>query len=376
MADDAKKESSPALAENVFLTEQKKSRGEKQVSTDIIEDALLEVEELDKKIQSIELECEKSNLQMGVSEINGVSSSDGDPSEPSLESNEFGHRNFLELGLEESPVVNENSRLDTVDLSGVPDAPGKDSLLLEFPVTIDIKDIVPTGSDASCISSINAGGAVSLHGSVQSSIERNKNLCSVATAGRNSLLTSEEEERISEMLELEEEENEKYGKMPSIEEEREAELDSLLLGLGFNIDDDDGPNNGIEGLKEGEQQGLKISSEPKGDPVLRELALQREREQHETNIDRALRALLREPLPPVIRITEGTEGEDADVSLLSSLCAESTLTAPMTEEDMQQLIQQVKKQLEDGDLELADHNSVRALAQSIFDEESSKTSVH
>ncbi len=69
------------------------------------------------------------------------------------------------------------------------------------------------------------------------------------------------------------------------------------------------------------------------------------------------------------------EGEDG-VSLLPSIYDETMLTALMTEGDIQRLIEQVKQEVEEDDLELADHQSIRVLAQSIVDEESSKISAH
>eukprot|EP00571_Detonula_confervacea_P014437 CAMPEP_0172306078 /NCGR_PEP_ID=MMETSP1058-20130122/7223_1 /TAXON_ID=83371 /ORGANISM="Detonula confervacea, Strain CCMP 353" /LENGTH=230 /DNA_ID=CAMNT_0013017855 /DNA_START=189 /DNA_END=878 /DNA_ORIENTATION=+ len=154
---------------------------------------------------------------------------------------------------------------------------------LEFPVTINIRDAIdPVSSNMSCISSINAH---STHGSVQNSIERNKSLCGVA--GGNNLLTVEEEERISELLIQDEEDVEQYGSMPSTEEDREAELDGLLLGLGYSIE-----NNDDQVGNDDESESKKGS---RGDPVLRELAKQRIVADHERRIDHALRALLCEP---------------------------------------------------------------------------------
>ena len=109
----------------------------------------------------------------------------------------------------------------------------------------------------------------------------------------------------------------------------------------------------------------------RGDPVLRQLAEQRIRDEHEQRIDTALRTLLREPLPPVISVQDGDDG----VSLLPSTCNDTVLSMPLTEEDIQELIQRVKQELEEDGLELADHNTIRSLAQSIIDEESTKKSV-
>ena len=208
----------------------------------------------------------------------------------------------------------------------------------------------------SCMSSINAN---SLHSaSASSTIERNKNLCAAVASGRSSLLTAEEEERISEILQQDEDAEEKYGRT-STSVEREVELDSILYGLGYNVTTED--------YEEDENE----KSTMRGDPVLRQLAEQRIRDEHEQRIDTALRTLLREPLPPVIKAEEGEDG----VSLLSSTCNDTVLSMPLTEEDIQELIQRVKQELEEDGLELADHNTIRSLAQSIIDEESTKKSV-
>eukprot|EP00579_Thalassiosira_antarctica_P014615 CAMPEP_0201932800 /NCGR_PEP_ID=MMETSP0903-20130614/30221_1 /ASSEMBLY_ACC=CAM_ASM_000552 /TAXON_ID=420261 /ORGANISM="Thalassiosira antarctica, Strain CCMP982" /LENGTH=378 /DNA_ID=CAMNT_0048472537 /DNA_START=2345 /DNA_END=3478 /DNA_ORIENTATION=- len=344
-------------AENVFLTEQKK----KEIAGSALgvdRCWLDQMEILDKQLENVELECKQSDALAGIEhdldDTVKCESTSFDLDFPSSENQSNGLATTsdvdLLLGLEDSEAVDERKILLVDKHDNFP--------LLEFPVAIDIEDIVPTSSsDMSCISFMNAQ---SMHGSVQRSIERNKSLCSVG--GGNNLLTVEEEERISELLLEEDGDVEKYGCMPSTEEEREVELDSILLGLGYNIENNDGDNAGIEERKEDE--GTKTSNEPRGDPVLRELAKNRALSEHEMSIDQALRALLREPLPPVIRIPEDgiTEGEDG-VSLLSSIFGGTTLTAAMTEEDMQTLIQRVKHELQEDELELADHQSVRALAQ-------------
>ena len=81
--------------------------------------------------------------------------------------------------------------------------------------------------------------------SASSTIEPNKNL----SAARSNLLTVEEEERISDMLQQQDEDaEEKYGHAPFVEreDEREVELDSLLQGLDFSFniteDQEDGEN--------------------------------------------------------------------------------------------------------------------------------------
>lgn len=398
----------------VFLTERKKSHGGKtadkvdDVGEDVAKDAILEMAALDKQLEKIELECSKSSANMDVGSL-------GDASRPSSEriseleqkqsnhdldgSLKFNGTSSARVGF---PAADTNTDIDRIDShQGVSPATGpavsnnsnpidclsngkggdkyelrekvqkeKSPLykgdtngnfpLLEFPVTIDIKHIVPT-SDMSCLS-VND---TSTHGSVQSSIEQNKSLC---RAERNSLLTVEEEERISKMLLQEDEDVEKYAHMPSVEEEREAELDSILLGLGYDIDADDGL------AKSNNEDG---GADEKGDPVLRELAKQREKMQHEKKIDQALRALLQEPLPPVTRFPkEGAEGyeDSANVSRLTFSCSETVSTNHTTEEDIQTLVQTVKKELEEDEMELADHDSVRMLAQTIMVEESSKKS--
>ena len=231
---------------------------------------------------------------------------------------------------------------------------------LAVPVAINIEDIAnDPASGSSCMSSINPRSLQSA--SASSTIERNKNLCAAVASGRSSLLTVEEEERISEMLQQDEDAEEKYGRVPSVEadDDREVELDSILYGLGYNV------NTQYQEEDENEKSTIR------GDPVLRQLAEQRIKDEHEQRIDTALRTLLREPLPPVISVQDGDDG----VSLLPSTCNDTVLSMPLTEEDIQELIQRVKQELEEDGLELADHNTIRSLAQSIIDEESTKKSV-
>ena len=228
---------------------------------------------------------------------------------------------------------------------------------LAVPVAINIEDIAnDPASGSSCMSSINPRSLQSA--SASSTIERNKNLCAAVASGRSSLLTVEEEERISEMLQQDEDAEEKYGRT-STSVEREVELDSILYGLGYNVNNED------------QEEDENEKSTMRGDPVLRQLAEQRIRDEHEQRIDTALRTLLREPLPPVISVQDGDDG----VSLLPSTCNDTVLSMPLTEEDIQELIQRVKQELEEDGLELADHNTIRSLAQSIIDVESTKKSV-
>ena len=227
---------------------------------------------------------------------------------------------------------------------------------LAFPVAINIEDIAnDPASGSSCMSSINPQSLQSA--SASSAIERNKNLCAAVASGRSNLLTAEEEERISEMLQQDEDVEEKYGRVPSVEadDDREVELDSILYGLGYNVNTED------------QEEDENEKSTMRGDPVLRQLAEQRIRDEHEQRIDTALRTLQREPLPPVISVQDGDDGP--------STCNDTVLSMPLTEEDIQEMIQRVKQELEEDGLELADHNTIRSLAQSIIDEESTKKSV-
>lgn len=427
MADSTADCSSVAVdpAKKVFLTvhdsackEKKKLTDEKILGEDM-KNALLQMEALDKQLENIELDCKQSNMladivcgldDAGVECESAISDGplknnftvtgpgkqcgsiqldckqgitvkgeehgfcdNGSCESASLDEKQINSFTAMDECRNESPPeVNKSLELEEVESESVykQRRDNEDNFpILQFPLAIDIKDIVPTNSSAmSCMSSVNAS---SMHGSVQSSIERNKSLCAVA--GGNNLLTLEEEERISEILLEEEEAVEKYGSMSFIEEEREAELDNLLLGLGYNVDIDDGLSVNIN-QKEDPEEDAKSNNESRRDPVLRELAKQREIERHEKNIDRALRALLREPLPPVIRVSN--DGQDANVSMLSSVGGESTFSAPMTEGDMQDLIHRVKTELQESLMELADHQSVRDLARSIIGEECSKISGH
>jgi len=206
-------------------------------------------------------------------------------------------------------------------------------LTLSFPVAINIDEIATT---LSCMSSVNSQSTTR-----SSALERNKSL-----ASSSNLLTVAEEDRISKILAQDDDENYKDTST------REVELDSLLNGLGYNIETEEEDN---------EEMG-------RGDPVLRRLAKERTLEKQKKRIDQALRVLLREPLPQVVR------NDDASLQSSTACDQETVLTTPLTEDDIQELIERAKKELEDDKLELADHESIRMLAQSIVDEESSKRS--
>jgi hypothetical protein len=242
--------------------------------------------------------------------------------------------------LHSSDITN-GARLHSDDTDKCP------SLSLNFPVTIKVSDLVPT-------SSISVMGNSTSQLTVQSIVDRNKRLFSMAGKSRNNNLTPEEEERIKEILQ-EEDDAIVNCIMPSIEEDREAELDMLLNGLGYCFDNDE------------DEKDTKPS---RGDPILRELAQKKALEEKENSIDKALRTLLREPLPRVIRFLNEENTGDA-VSLLS-LNGDS-LVATLSEDDILELVQSVKEDLEVEKLELADHDSVRELATSILNGEVAKS---
>jgi hypothetical protein len=192
-------------------------------------------------------------------------------------------------------------------------------------------------------------------------IERNKNLCSM----KNQLLTVVEEERIAEMMRQEAEDMEKYGFcIPSTEKNREAEVDELLLGLGYDIED------GVTRVGcENTECEDKIKVE-RGDPILRELAKERMADLREQRVDEALQKLLLEPLPHVVRVKE----EGQETTQLQVVCEDATSTASVADEDICNLVQKLRKEFEDDGLALADHESIRALARSIMEQEFSKNS--
>jgi hypothetical protein len=170
------------------------------------------------------------------------------------------------------------------------------------------------------------------------------------------------------MMRQEEEDVEQYGFcIQSTEKNREAEIDELLLGLGYGIENDNTPV-GCEQTEREEEIKLE------GDPILRELAKKRIAGLREQRVDEALHKLLLEPLPRVVRINEdGVEGQDVGAQL-PVVCEDATLTASVADEEICNLVQLLKKEFEDEGLALADHESIRALARSIMDQELSKNS--
>jgi hypothetical protein len=184
-------------------------------------------------------------------------------------------------------------------------------------------------------------------------IQRNKSLASVG--GMHPVLTVEEEERIEQLLHEDEEDDEKYAFVSSTEEDREIEIDKLLLCLGFDFQGN-GKNEARDDMR--------------GDKVIRELAKQRQERVHEQRIDQALRVLLHEPLPSVIRSPEEDFSERDNENNSPSICDETIATAPLTEEDIQLLIQTAS--ISESSLPLADRESIRKLASSIMIEEASK----
>jgi hypothetical protein len=208
----------------------------------------------------------------------------------------------------------------------------------------------PTGID---IDDLFTYTAQEIMGSSINAIERNKNLCSTA----NHMLTVEEEERIATMMLQEHEDIDKYGSsISSTEKSREAELDELLLGLGYDIDNDDDRTGGDNIDSEDD-----ITSE-KGDPILRELAKKRTASLREQKVDQALQMLLLEPLPRVVRTPKEFVIDQNQVSPEESPLAES-----ISDEDICHLVLELKQQYEDDGLVLADRESIRALAKSILD---------
>ena len=170
-------------------------------------------------------------------------------------------------------------------------------------------------------------------------------------------LTPEEEKRVVEILEQEDDALEHYI-LPTAEEmTRETELDDLLASLGYTF------------VEEDETQR---EEKPRGDPVLRDLAEQRSLDEREKQIDRALRALLREPLPRVVKILNESSTDDG-ISLLSSI-NDTVLSAPISEDVIKDLVQQVRRHLEEDKMPLADQNSVHLLATSILNGEAEKSS--
>ena len=302
--------------EDIFLTEQQNlhkvcdcSNDEEKgpISFGNMQDALLEIEELDVQLENFELEWD--------------------------------HGIFDNV----DAFVDHQQDTDINCDRGVP--------TVKHPVAVNVKDILFTDPISGNVGSIDV-------------IERNKHLCSTT----NRLLTVEEEERIAEMMRQEEEDMEQYGfRIPSTEKNREAEIDQLLLGLGY-IECDD-TRVGCEHTER--EEDIKLE---RGEPILRELAKKRITGLREQRVDEALQKLLLEPLPPVVRINEdGVDSQDG-VSQLPVVCEDATLTASVADEEICNLVQLLKKEFEDEGLALADHESIRALARSIMDQELSKNS--
>ena len=228
------------------------------------------------------------------------------------------------------------------------------------PSCLDTFGDIEFTSSESIVGSAISDAQSTMYGSVQSSIARNKSLCSLY-GGR--LLTAEEEERISELLSEEDHNVEKYG-MTSMEEEIDAEVDSRLSEFGICFENDDTnfdvQKRGGDVAIEDEETG-KNRSAAKGDPVLKDLAEKRVLDEKERSVDDALRALLREPLQRVLRCLDA---HDED-STLSTEGGNSVFTAPLTERDIKRLVEKVKHDLEADKLELANHISIRWLVESI-----------
>ena len=226
---------------------------------------------------------------------------------------------------------------------------------LAFPVTINI-EARSTQHGCSILGSEN----YDTWPSSNDSISRNNNSPSVRVKrSSTSKLTMEEEERVAEILRQEDDVMENYI-LPSEEETtRDTELDDLLAGLGYQFSLDEG------------ESSTDINT--RGDPVLRELAVKRSQEEKAKAIDQALRALLREPLPRVIKYLQDNVTDDG-ISLLSSI-GDSTITSPVNEDVIQQLVQEIKLSLERDNMDLADGDSVRLLATSILNNEAAKISI-
>jgi hypothetical protein len=229
---------------------------------------------------------------------------------------------------------------------------------LDFPITININEINTT-CDSSFFGPHNEHtGRDSVANNL---IVRNKKL--VAGNGL-SKLTPDEEERVAKILREEDDAMENYI-LPSDEKmTRETGIDLLLNDLGYIFENDDITR----------EINASANENSRCEPVLRELAEKRSLEEREKSIDKALRALLREPLPRVIRLENAKNGEDG-ISVLSSI-GNSLLSAPISEDHIRDLVQQVKLNLEEDNVQLADQNSVRLLATSILNGELAKNSLH
>ncbi|KAL7466771.1 hypothetical protein ACHAXS_007057 [Conticribra weissflogii] len=105
----------------------------------------------------------------------------------------------------------------------------------------------------------------------------------------------------------------------------------------------------------------------------------RKLQERERNIDKALCALIRAPLPSVIRCSDGdrktevgdrvmmTEDVDGTRSMASTMgSGTSVLSAPVTEKDIERLVQCCRDGLEADHVEIADRISIRWLLDSMI----------
>ncbi|KAL7482205.1 hypothetical protein ACHAW6_012101 [Cyclotella cf. meneghiniana] len=224
--------------------------------------------------------------------------------------------------------------------------------ILDFPVAININERNTTG-ESSFFGRYN--NHTERDSAAKNLIVRNKNL----VGGKGlSKLTPDEEERVAKILREEDDAMENYIQPSDEEMTRETEIDLLLNDLGYFFETGD--------------VSASANENSRGEPALRELAEKRYLEEREKSIDRALRALLREPLPRVIRLENAKNGEDS-ISVLSSIG--NSLSAPISEDRIRELVQQVKLNLEEDNMRLADQNSVRLLASSLLNGELAKNSI-
>ena len=226
-----------------------------------------------------------------------------------------------------------------------------EDLFLDFPVTIRCDDVSSSCNVIDGQDTISATNNALAMNTSRSMIERNKSLC-----GGNNFLTAEEMGRISELLREEDADGDTHG----LCSEREAELDNLLLGLGYDVHDHH------ENDFDSTNTGSGLSHEP-GEPALRALAKQRNFDEHERRVNQALFALLREPLPLVVRVPDvGADEAEDGISFLRSCGETTTLSAAVTEVEMKELVQKVKEELLEDDMMLADGASVQRLARSLL----------
>jgi len=252
----------------------------------------------------------------------------------------------LNHGLDDVTTDTICSHLGTIDDERIENFPTQDF------ASSDFKDVVVDSSfPGTC--SIGAQPMFMSSRPEGSLIQRNKSLARVG--GMHPVLSVEEEERIEQLLQEDEEAVEKYACVSSTEEDREIEIDKLLLDLGYDFQ-----GNGKHEARD----------DVRGDKVIRELAKQRQERVHEQRIDQALRVLLHESLQSVIRKPEEDFSGRDNENMSPSICDETIATAPLTEEDIQLLIQNVS--ISESSLPLADRESIRKLASSIMVEEASK----